>query len=240
MFFYTIYTAPELVKKCIYSIKKHCSNYKVAVITLYNVEQYISIPKYIYDKLEQKCISYTHFSDFVRFALLNKYGGMWIDSTFYLTRDIPEYYFEKAIFSAGKQQEPYDRRGVCISKYRWITSFIGSGYTDNPLFEFVEKIFLLYIKNEQYFIDYLLIDYFIYIAYQNSDIIKKEIDDIPDNNMEFGWLFHKMNSKFNENEYKKKLDGDTFAFKLSHKKKWKYRKSGNNTYYSYFLSTPCD
>lgn len=227
--------APEIVKKCIQSIKKHSAGHEVIVLTDKNLSDYVDIPSRIIDKVKAGELSRTNFSDILRASLLQIYGGMWIDGTFFLTKDIPEDYFSYPIFSAAKQPEPKDRRNVCISRYRWTSSFIGAKNGGHTLFYFLKDILLEYEKTNSVFIDYLLIDYFIYIAYSNFDDVKYDIDNIPDNNIDFGWLFHVMNKPYDELQMGRMLDGDTFCFKLSYKPKWKKQTNGKPTFFKKFL-----
>ena len=51
------------------------------------------------DKFTNNIFSITHFSDIIRMALLSKYGGYWIDSTYLVTSPLTKvntsfFYFE--------------------------------------------------------------------------------------------------------------------------------------------------
>ena len=63
-----------------------------------NINDYLEIPKYILEKVESKKISFAHFTDIIRLALLNNYGGVWIDATILLTDYLPQEYFEMEYF----------------------------------------------------------------------------------------------------------------------------------------------
>ena len=77
---------PLIVQRCINSIKRHSVGYNIVVITGNNIQDYITLPEKILSKVG-KTLSYTHFSDLVRLALLSSYGGGWIDATLMLTKD---------------------------------------------------------------------------------------------------------------------------------------------------------
>lgn len=83
-------SAPNLVKKCIASIRQFAKDYEVCIITQDNVNQYVEIPEFIRRRLEKKQMMPAHFSDYIRLALLEKYGGIWIDATVLLTSPIPD------------------------------------------------------------------------------------------------------------------------------------------------------
>ena len=228
--------APALVKKCISSIRQHSNGHEVIVLTDDNINEYVDIPEYIIKNVQSGILSRTSYSDIVRSALLASYGGMWIDATFFLTQDLPESYFTYSIFSAAKQPEPKDRRNVCISRYRWTGSFIGASSSNNKLFCFLRDFLYEYEKREVVFIDYLLIDYLIYVAYKNFEEVNSAINAIPDNNLDFGWLFHVMNKPFDEEKAKTMFEGKTFAYKLSWKMNWKTSIQGKETFFGNFIS----
>ncbi|GHT70792.1 polysaccharide biosynthesis protein [Spirochaetia bacterium] len=229
--------APVVVKKCINSIRNHAGNHPVIIISEKNINEFVSMPDSIMDNVNNGIITRTGFSDILRAALLACYGGLWVDSTFYFSQDIPEEYFSYPIFSAGRQPEPWHRRMVCISHYRWTGSFLGTNSLNNILFCFLRDFFFEYEKRDGIFIDYLLIDYIIHIAYEKLPDVKKQIDNIPYNNIGLHKLFHAMNNKFNEIIARKMLLGDTKVFKLSYKRKWKDKASdGSYTFFHYFIN----
>ena len=85
MWYQGIETAPQIVLSCMQSIIKNRAKHPVIIISKYNLEKYIKLPSYIMDKFTNNIFSITHFSDIIRMALLSKYGGYWIDSTYLVT-----------------------------------------------------------------------------------------------------------------------------------------------------------
>ena len=83
--------APEIVKKCIESIKKYNKDKNIHIIDRKNFKEYVTIPKYILEKWEKGVISNTHFSDILRIILLIEHGGFWLDATTLLTNELPKY-----------------------------------------------------------------------------------------------------------------------------------------------------
>lgn len=82
--------APELVKKCLKSVKKHANGRRVIVLDEETVKDYIDVDSVIYEKYKQGLIIPAHFADYVRLELLAKYGGTWVDSTIMFTDPLPE------------------------------------------------------------------------------------------------------------------------------------------------------
>ena len=89
---------PEVVKISYKSVQKYNEDYKIIHLDMNNINDYLEIPKYILEKVESKKISFAHFTDIIRLALLNNYGGVWIDATILLTDYLPQEYFEMEYF----------------------------------------------------------------------------------------------------------------------------------------------
>ena len=80
---------PPIVKACVKSLDK--IGRKVIVITKDNYSDYVSLPDYIISLATSGKMCLAHFSDIIRTYLLVKYGGVWIDSTVYIAREVPSY-----------------------------------------------------------------------------------------------------------------------------------------------------
>ena len=93
---------PEVVKLCYDNLLNKIKDKEIVLITFENLKNYVEIPDYIYKKYQEGKILPAHFSDIVRCALLSKYGGMWIDSTIFVTDNIKQHLdiFESEITKA--------------------------------------------------------------------------------------------------------------------------------------------
>jgi len=203
-----IENAPEIVKLSIDSIKKHCPNFEITIITKDNIDKYYKIPDYIKKKVDNKTISLTHFSDILRMNLLKKYGGRWADATIYLT-DNP---YNKENFYTIKF---HTDEKESISQGKWCGFFIGG--KAQIFYDFMVSFFNEYWQKENLIIDYFLIDYIIKIAYNNISEIKKIFDNVPYNNEEIHTLESMLNSKF-DNKLAKELLSKNCVHKLTYKK----------------------
>lgn len=61
---------PEIVQRCIDSIKRHANNRSIHIITSENYQEFIDIPSPIIAKVSSGKLSLTAFSDYVRCKLL--------------------------------------------------------------------------------------------------------------------------------------------------------------------------
>lgn len=168
--------APSIVKACIRELRKNNPTRNVIVITKENYQKYVHIDSEIIANLNNGSISVTHFSDIYRVNLLYIYGGVWVDSTIWSTKTISDNIFNKDFFTIKTGKYTNDP-----SHGRWTTFFLESK-AGNELMNFLRLSFDLYNNKYDLFIDYILFDYFINIAYESNRNIMEEIKNVPKNN----------------------------------------------------------
>lgn len=138
-----------------------------------NIASHVTLPNYIYDRLNRGELSYTHFSDILRICLLFDKGGIWMDSTLLITDSIsipaPDYFHSIKIVTGSN---------TTISAYRWATFFLASTH-GNPAFGTIQSIFLKYLQEYNKMIDYLLIDYIFDLIYRKNDSFRRSVDTMP-------------------------------------------------------------
>lgn len=219
---------PSIVQHCVGSVKSHANGYKVILITKKNIYKYAHIPNYIYNKVKKGCITLTHFSDILRFNLLNNYGGLWCDATIYCTSQIDYKYFNYLYTSGGYIGVP-----PRFANGRW-TGFLIGGYRCNALFQFMSKFFELYWKYNKYQVSYFLIDLGLHYAYVNNIGNFKHYDDTIAcyNNPNLFMFIEELNEPFNLAKFNK-FTANTNMFKLTYKINF-LRDKG--TLYSYLIS----
>lgn len=220
---------PNVPKKCFELIKKHAGSHPVIFISLFNYSDYISLPPFVVNKYENGVISNAHFADVIRTVLLAERGGCWIDSTILMTSDISEEVFLKPFYSIKFKNSDF-----YISQNRWCNFFLSS-HEKSLLFSFVKDMFYEYLKKEERFVDYFMMDYFIQIAYKSLPNIQKLIDDVPYNNGKVHSLDKIMNSTYDE-EILNNLSNDTYLHKLSWKKKYENHTVNNKMTFWNFIT----
>lgn len=224
--------APDIVKCCINSARENIPNdSEIHIITFKNIENYIEIPRNIKEKVDSGKISYTLFSDFIRVALLAKYGGFWIDSTVLITSDISnlcnyEYYTKKS-----------DRIELNFGNYLLQGRFtIHLLKIDNNevLINFLYDAMILYYKKYKIPVDYFMTNLFVDIAYNNIPKVKSMMDKlaINDRGLE-ARLCENINEEYNAREFKIYCDNMPFQ-KLTYKLNEYYEtKNNKETFYGY-------
>ena len=129
---------PPIVRCCYNSFKQNAGRYKIVFIDEQNFSKYVDIPPHVMDKFRTGKITRTHFSDILRVNLLERYGGLWLDSTILVTEPLEKYkdFWQMPYFT----QKFYHDRNVPYSSFisfgRWAGFIQGTAVRHNPLFAF--------------------------------------------------------------------------------------------------------
>lgn len=224
---------PEMVKKCFNSIIRYSNGHPVKLITFDNYKDYVQVDHRIVDKVKSGTFKLAHFADLVRLKLLEQYGGLWLDSTILLTANINEDFFQK-FFSV--KIKPVDNDSV--SEYRWCSFVLGGGKDIRFIYSHLSSMLERYMLENEVFIDYLLIDYFLDILYRENRLVKEMIDAMPYTNPNLHNLRIKFDNEFDKVQWDSMLS-DTEIFKLTYKGKHsKQNDKGMPTFYGYILINP--
>ena len=224
--------APDIVKKCVDSIKKHAGSHPVIILTEDNYKDYVTIPKKIEDKKNAGIITRTNYSDLLRLSLLAEHGGMWIDSTFLCVSDEIQDYFELPLWSIKRPD--YFHASVASGYFAGYSLYCNA---DNRyIFATIRDFFINYWLNNDYMVDYLMVDYMIVLAQRFDMRIKKTFENIPNNNKNCDELFKILEKKFDRTEWNK-IKEDTALFKLTWKNKYQLIKNGEDTFYGKIIKS---
>ena len=225
-------SAPKLVRQCVKSIRTRACDHPVILITENNVSEYLNIPAYITEKHQSGAMGMAQLSDYLRIALLDKYGGLWLDSTIFCAYDIPEEFFSYPFFTC---KSPYRESGY-ISQYRW-TAFCMGGWKGNIVFRYLREGFEKYWLDNDYQIDYLFIDYLINSGWENVQAVKRYISDVPDNTPHRDDLQAAMNAALPAEKFWDVIQSDTPIYKLSWRETYsEVTADGGQSVYGYFLN----
>ena len=222
------HNAPEIVKMCFAAIRRHKGSVPFRIITEANYREYIDIPEHVIRKVRNKTITLTHFSDIIRFYLLSKYGGLWLDATILPVRDIPKEIFSYDYYVIRHEENPYS---YGVNRDRWI-SFLQAAKKGSPLCAFGYEFLAEYWKEQNKLIDYMLIDYALELAYQEFPEYRRFLDAVPMNNPEVDSLRHILNQEWDSVKFTA-LSESTDFFKLTYKHVFMKNIAGSETFYGH-------
>lgn len=222
---------PPIVNSCYQRAILLNPDKKICLLTKDNIDEYLEINPKIKMMVENKTISITFFSDYLRMGLLAKYGGIWLDATVYLTRSLNPLFSGK-LYTNKQSRESQVAKDNIISEAQWSGFYIGSGNKDCILFSFLHEAMEYLIVQCKYNPYYFTIDLLIRIAYANLPQVKKEIDSLPISSPDI----HIMASLWN-NEFNQKVVDDICKKNELLKLNNNWKKSEKpNRFYSYFSS----
>ena len=226
---------PELVKLCHARLKQviPVDKAELHLITLNNYTQYVDLPEHILDKFNRGVITMTTMSDVLRFALLERYGGYWLDATVFFTGDIPEEYFSGKFFCQRMvSNTKYAVREACGCNW---CGFSMAGPSGSIVFRFMKDAFSIWWEHFDTIIDYVLIDYMLLTGFQSVPAIHKVIDSVPDNNEDIFEMYQVLNQPYSEELYQR-LTERNVMHKLTYKMDLrKQTEDGQMTMYGYLV-----
>lgn len=223
--------APIIVKRCLESVRYFMgSDYKIIVLDKTNVEKFIHIDENIKNKHDAGTISHTFFSDYIRVKLLAEKGGIWIDSTVFLSGRIPQDILDADffIFKSGPFAMPEEivsddylpplseffHRSNCILPSTWFLV----AKPNSPLNSLYEKFLIEYWRRENRMWLYFTHHYFITYSICVNKYCREEFVSAPTYlNVKPHYLMFRRNEKFNE-----KIVKSIFAKSAIHKMTYKY------------------
>lgn len=219
---------PEIPRRCLASLRKHANGHEVVVLTAANYWKYVSLPDHIIQLYESGKLIQAHFADILRVNLLAQQGGLWMDATLFVIKDLP-----KAIFNAPFFSIKTVEMGYFVSHCRWAV-FCLAGQKNSLLFQKVAQLFNAYLSRTNLFIDYFMFDQFIDILYQHNTEIKRMIDNVPINNPHIHDLSPILIQPFDRSKFQQ-LIRDTYLFKLSWRLYSEAELTENKDNYYHFL-----
>ena len=163
--------APDLVKACFRSVRRHCKQ-ELVVLDENTVFDYITLPQEIVEKYRAGKIARAHFADICRVELLYEHGGFWLDSTGFVTAPIPDWIQKQDFFvyMAGQHVgSPYSFMQNCFIRAR------RGAY----LLDAWRAMILDYWMHENHNFDYFMHQLLFKTLVQNDTRAKKYFAEMP-------------------------------------------------------------
>lgn len=172
--------APEVVQDCFRSLKQHAGGHPVIALDNDNMWRYVDIPDYVWEKYRNGVITSSFFSDVLRFLLLEKHGGIWVDACDFFLSDG---FFKEAVRYPFYSVKGFDN-DLKITRQLWSDGILACG-KENKYPRLMKELLLAYCKQENYLIDYFVSSCFQNVAYIRLMSLRRMFDAYPFNNTEF-------------------------------------------------------
>ena len=229
--------APKIVKTSVKSVRKHLpSGYKHVLLTDENIYEYVQIPDWVKEKRRNNpSFRTTFFSDILRLFLLEKYGGIWIDATIFMSSEIPAYILKSPFFCFYRGAEPRDAlvyesfNPTYFSwrpefKVRQCNSFLVADKS-HPFVSALKEMLLSYWEREDeirhYFIFQLLFEELIKTPPYSG--IKWDCE----NDLRIHRMLFEVKKSFNQEQWDE-ICSSCYVHKLTY-----YKDAGKDSFYSY-------
>lgn len=226
-----IENAPDIVKSCVNSIKKNTESHEIIIITEENYHEFVEFPAWLEEKKKNGIISRTHYSDLLRLEILSRYGGLWLDSTFYCSNKCIDEIFEKGVWSI--KRPGYMHCSIACGQFANYS--LASDWDNRKVYAIIRDFLIYYWQENTGIIDYLLTDYLIVLASKYNIEVKQQLEKIEPNNPRCDDLFKILGRPFDEAEWEE-LRKDTGLFKLSWKHIFPVEINGKPTFYAKILA----
>lgn len=171
---------PETVQTSMKTIKDFAkrNDCKFYLLTDENLADFINIPSDITDKYKKKELSAAHYSDIIRFSLLYKYGGIWMDATLFISPYATLEMFEGDFFTLNHPPIGTNQMERTIGDFKW-SGFFLAGQKGGSHFKHIRDLYLYYVRKYPVFIHYLMMDYFILSEYTSNSEFRLLVDTLP-------------------------------------------------------------
>ena len=222
----------EVSKICYNRLKEIISKdrFEIKFISFDNIKNYVRFPEFILRKLQVGHITYTHLSDHLRYYLLAKYGGFWVDSTIFFTECDFEKISQLPFFTGKCPKIIKNEPGKC-------QSFNGLWYVNSQkvkmFFGILYELCLFYWLGHNKLLDYIIVDYIMNFEREIFPWAREMFDDLEPNMDNIYDFDRNMNKTYSDDLYNDLFVVNYFQ-NLSNKHKYnKIDSTGNKTLHGY-------
>ena len=228
-------SAPDIVKACLISALNNIPSDKAELnfISMENVGQYINLPEWVVRKFSDGKISLSHLSYILRFGILYRYGGLWLDADNYIAEPFSDSFWNSTEFYSPKTDETHNRNDMVAG--RWSLNLI-KGSAGNTLFRYVLNALYEYWSTVDELIDESVPDYIMNEAYEKIPDVREQIDNCSASQPHMRALAPLIDDVFKQKKWNE-ITSDTNVFKLSYNKNYKLNNSvDKETFYSIIIN----
>ena len=228
-------SAPDIVKACLISVLNNIPSDKAELnfISMENVGQYINLPEWVVRKFSDGKISLSHLSYILRFGILYRYGGLWLDADNYIAEPFSDSFWNSTEFYSPKTDETHNRNDMVAG--RWSLNLI-KGSAGNTLFRYVLNALYEYWSTVDELIDESVPDYIMNEAYEKIPDVREQIDNCSASQPHMRALAPLIDDVFKQKKWNE-ITSDTNVFKLSYNKNYKLNNSvDKETFYSIIIN----
>ena len=203
--------APLLIKKCFESVKKFHPDYEVKILSFDTINEYVKLPEKYYNLLAKGKIPIAIFSEILRLYLLRQYGGVWIDSTIYLTGRLGDDILQSDFMVMQKDVKTDMAENI-------MSCFFIRSKSNAVLLELIKSSLENYWRENNYLVNYFIFEHAATLIALADDNLNNLWNKMPYYSADdAGILQTKLFDKFDAQEFEN-IKGITNIHKLTYKK----------------------
>ncbi|SDB80892.1 capsular polysaccharide synthesis protein [Acinetobacter boissieri] len=178
---------PEVVQLCIDSVDKYKQDYTIIRLDDETIHDYLDFPSFVLEKRQNGVYKYAFFADLLRLALLNAYGGVWLDATILLTQKIPPSILQQEIFFYQRSEHALDKKqwqkmndayfGWSDSHHVNVLNSIIVAKRDNPLIRKCLVLLLKFWETQESIPHYFFFQILFDVLKQRGEVNMLDLDD---------------------------------------------------------------
>lgn len=208
---------PPIIDCCVASQRQFARSHPHHLLTAANLHDYVQVPDWMMAKVRSGTIPLTAFSEFVRFDLLSRYGGIWLDAAVFLDAPLPTAIDSAPFWSLSTRP---DRRGRPAFLDN-CPAFVLAGTAGDPFFTFVRDALESYWRDHDLQVDYFLVDSIMKYAYRHHPYVRSLLASVPYNNPNTHGMLPFLERPAQEWDAYAATHRDTHIFKLNNRRPWR-------------------
>lgn len=203
--------APEVVKKCVYSIKEKFGD-RFEVLDENTLFDYINLDPSIIEKWKNGMILPAHFSDIARLELLYRYGGYWFDATDFLTGNVPKEIENSNFFIYITSEN--------LLIHTFVQNYFIRAKKGDPLLKMWRDLVMHYWKHENKAASYYLVQHLFRLLVRYNEEAKKLYEKMPKIELDCTQvIWHKVGNDPYDGAVFEQMCKDSFFQKCTYRKK---------------------
>ena len=170
---------PFVPKKSLEQLYKLYPNYNIYFLCDNNIDEYLHLDDNIWMLYKEGKITVQTFSDILRFNLLSKYGGIWVDSTLLFLEKLPlsEYINKYGFYSLNNNSEEKNKIWGKVYPVTYTTFFLCTHKENYNMLACVE-FYNEFYKKYNHAIDYFMNDYMLILCMKYK-LCNNQLAQIP-------------------------------------------------------------
>ena len=206
---------PSLQQLCYDRLNQKCSNdFNIILLDRFSIKDYISIPDFIENAMQEKRMWLQHYVDYIRISLLAKYKAIWFDATVFVKDDLKDIDFDYDFWSIKCKDMYVDTWAKDVIPQMNKCQIYAMGGNSSYFYKCMKSLIEYHFKHFNVAYSYYIMYYMAEYLYKTNRKIKQQFDDLDYNNEHVECFTNKRALQIEEIKKMWNCIDDTHIFKL--------------------------